>query len=180
MNALIFNCSPVRTGATAAMVQIIAEQLSARYETVTACIDDYSFRFCKGCRSCHKTGVCALPPDGAARIMAAFEAADIIVLAAPSYWADVPGQFKAFIDRCTPWSNTHEPHAALSGGKKGYAAVLRTGPGMQECERLTATVAHFLGHLEIPCCGSLCLTGVESRADIPANMQKILDFCDTI
>ena len=180
MNALVFNCSPVRTGATAAMVQIIAAQLSARYQTATACIDDFSFRFCTGCRSCHRTGVCALPPDGAAQIMAAFESADIIVLAAPSYWADVPGQFKAFIDRCTPWSNTHEPHAVLSDGKKGYAAVLRTGPGMQECERLTATLTHFFGHLEIPCCGSLCLTGVESRADIVTNTQKILAFCDTI
>ena len=45
--------------------------------------------------------------------MAEFEAADVIISVSPSYWADVPGQFKAFIDRCTPWSNTHEPHKAL-------------------------------------------------------------------
>ena len=35
----------------------------------------------------------------------------------PLYWADIPGQFKAFIDRCTPWCNTHEPHAKISSGR---------------------------------------------------------------
>lgn len=63
MNALIINCSPVRTGATA----------------------------------------------------------EIIVSVAPSYWADIPGQFKSFIDRVTPWCNTHEPHATIKQGERGYA-----------------------------------------------------------
>ena len=28
--------------------------------------------------------------------------ADIVVSVSPSYWADMPGQFKVFIDWCTP------------------------------------------------------------------------------
>ena len=68
-------------------------------------------------------------------IMNEFDEADIIVSVAPSYWADIPGQYKAFIDRCTPWCNTHEPHAMIKPGKKGYAIALRTGPNMPECER---------------------------------------------
>ena len=43
----------------------------------------------------------------------------------PSYWADIPGQFKVFIDRCTPWCNTHEPHAKISSGKKGYVISIK-------------------------------------------------------
>ena len=54
------------------------------------------------------------------------------------------GQFKAFIDRCTPWCNTHEPHAALLLGKKGYAIALRTGPGMKECEHIIGMRAGLL------------------------------------
>ena len=46
MIALIINCSPVRTGATAEIVKTVAEQLSARYEVRSICIDDYSFAFC--------------------------------------------------------------------------------------------------------------------------------------
>ena len=45
MNALIINCSPVRTGATAEIANIVTEQLSARYNIRSICIDDYAFEF---------------------------------------------------------------------------------------------------------------------------------------
>ena len=135
--------------------------------------------FCKGCRSCHKTAEC-VQTDGAQELMTEFEQADIIVCAAPSYWADVPGQFKVFIDRCTPYSNTHEPHASLSKGKKGYALVLRTGPNMKECERLIQTIEHFYGHLEIECCGHLGLCSIENKDDVTPRTQEIKDFCMNI
>ena len=47
MKALVINCSPVRNGATAEIVRIVSEELSARYETKSICIDDYEFSFCK-------------------------------------------------------------------------------------------------------------------------------------
>ena len=179
MNALVFNCSPVRTGATAAIVEIVAGALAARCTTKTACIDDYSFGFCRGCRSCHKTAVC-VQRDDVQRLMRELDDADIIVFVSPSYWADVPGQFKAFIDRCTPWCNTHEPHASLKPGKRGYAIALRTGPGMRECERIIGSIEHFCGHLEIANCGSLGLCGIESRSDVAPRAAEILEFCGKI
>ena len=179
MKALIINCSPVRNGATNEIVGIVSAELSRKYETKTVCIDDYDVAFCKGCRSCHRTAKC-VQTDGAQELMTEFERADIIVCAAPSYWADVPGQFKVFIDRCTPYSNTHEPHACLSKGKKGYALVLRTGPNMKECERLIQTIKHFYGHLEIECCGHLGLCSVENKDDVTPRTQEIKDFCMNI
>ena len=47
MKALIINCSPVRTGATAEIAKLVSEQLSAKYSVKSICIDDYSFSFCK-------------------------------------------------------------------------------------------------------------------------------------
>ena len=142
MNVLIINCSPVRDGATAQIVRLAEERLSAEHRTRCICIDDYEFSFCKGCRACHKTARC-VQNDDFSKIMEEFEQAHIILSVSPSYWADVPGQFKAFIDRCTPWCNTHQPHASLSAGKKGYAIALRTGPSMKECERIIGTIEHF-------------------------------------
>jgi multimeric flavodoxin WrbA len=118
--------------------------------------------------------------DGAQQLMAEFEAADVIVCVSPSYWADVPGQFKAFIDRCTPYSNTHEPHASLSDGKKGYAVVLRTGPNMKECERLIQTIEHFYGHLEIECAGHLGLCSIEYKENVAPRKDEIIKFCENI
>ena len=112
--------------------------------------------------------------------MKKFENAHIIVSVAPSYWADVPAQFKAFIDRCTPWCNTHEPHAKLSSGKKGYSIALRTGPNMKECQRIIGTIEHFYGHLEIECCGSLGLCSIEYKEAVEPRKSEIIAFCDTI
>ena len=120
MRALVINCSPVRTGATAEIVRIVAERLALRYEVRAVCIDDYRFGFCRGCRSCHTTARC-VQNDEVDALMRELERAELIVSISPSYWADVPGQFKAFIARCTPWSNTHQPHRSLPPGKRGYA-----------------------------------------------------------
>lgn len=179
MNALIINCSPVRNGATAEIVRIVADQLSQKYCTKSICIGDYDFNFCKGCRSCHETAEC-VQQDEFTDIIAEYEKADIIVSVAPSYWADVPAQFKAFIDRCTPWCNTHEPHAKLKCGKKSYAIALRTGPNMKECERIIGTIEHFCGHMEIECCGSLGLCPVENKADVAPRESEIISFCGRI
>ncbi len=179
MNALVINCSPVRNGATAEIVRIVSEQLGGKYTVEPVCIDDYDIHFCRGCRVCHRTAAC-VQHDGVDRLMERFEWADVVVSVAPSYWADIPGQFKAFIDRCTPWCNTHEPHAKLSGGKRGYAVALRTGPGMRECERIIESIQHFCGHLEIESYGSLGLCSIEYKEDVAPREREIVRFCDSI
>ena len=181
MRALIINCSPVRTGATAEIVKLVSEQLSNKYSVKSICIDDYVFAFCRGCRSCHNTAKCAMSDAGVIEnIMREYDDADIIVSVSPSYWADIPGQFKAFIDRCTPWCNTHEPHATIKPGKKGFTIALRTGPNMPECERIIGSIEHFYGHLEIESVGHLGLTSIEYKADVESRKQEILDFCKCI
>ncbi len=180
MNILVFNCSPVKTGATAKIAEIAAAYWKPHCAVKEICIGDYAFRFCTGCRSCHETAKCVLPEDGVSEIMREYEWADCILCIAPSYWADVPGQFKAFIDRCTPWCNTHEPHASISAGKKGYAIALRTGPSMRECNRIIESIEHFHGHLEILSCGSLGLPSVENCEDAEARREEIETFCNNI
>lgn len=179
MNALVINCCPVRNGATAEIVSIIYHELNATFQAKAVCISDYSFGFCNGCRSCHKAAEC-VQNDDFGNIIAEFENTDIIVCVAPSYWADVPAQFKAFIDRCTPWCNTHEPHARLKSGKKGYSVALRTGPNMKECEKIIGTIEHFYGHMEIECCGHLGLCSVEYKEDVNRHRAEIIAFCNQI
>ena len=179
MRALVINCSPVRNGATAEIAKNVSEFLSPRYEVKTVCIDDYHFGYCRGCRSCHKTAEC-IQMDDVNVLMDEFSRADVIVSVSPSYWADIPGQFKAFIDRCTPWCNTHEPHKTIPSGKKGYAIALRTGPGMRECERIISSIEHFYGHLEIECCNHLGLCSVENKEAVESRQDEIRSFCQMI
>lgn len=92
MNALVMNCSPVRNGATAEIVNIVSDCLGERYNVRSVCIDDFEFSFCKGCRTCHSTAKC-VQDDDIDKIIENYEWADIIVSVSPSYWADIPGQF---------------------------------------------------------------------------------------
>ncbi|MBP1546455.1 MAG: flavodoxin family protein [Oscillospiraceae bacterium] len=179
MNALIMNCSPVKNGATAEIANIVSACLEEKYEVRKICIDDYSFKFCTGCRSCHSTAKC-IQHDDVDIIIEQYEWADIIISISPSYWADIPGQFKAFIDRCTPWCNTHEPHAAISNGKKGYSIALRTGPNMKECNRIIESIEHFYGHMEIECCDRLGLCSIEYKEDVKLRKVEIIKFCNNI
>ena len=179
LKVLIFNCSPVRNGATAEICSMAERALEDTFDVKSLCIDDHEFAFCKGCRGCHKTAECVIDDD-IPLIMEEFERADVILAVSPSYWADVPGQFKAFIDRCTPWCNTHEPHLSISKGKKGYMVALRTGPNMAECERIIQTIGHFYGHLEIESRGTLGLCSVESKEDVKGKEKEILALCQRI
>lgn len=179
MNILIINCSPVRNGATAEVVSFVEEYVKVGNVVKTICIDDYYVKLCRGCRLCHKTAKC-FQKDDVVKLMNTFDWADKIVSVSPSYWADIPGQFKVFIDRCTPWCNTHEPHAKLKNGKKGYAIALRTGQSMPECERIISSIEHFYGHLEIKPSGKLGLCGIEYREALAAKKDEIKRFCELI
>lgn len=179
MKVLVINCSPVRNGATAEIVKIVTDCLEKRHNVKKICIDDYDINFCKGCRKCHTTAKC-VQKDDVDRIIERYEWADVIISVSPSYWADIPGQFKAFIDRCTPWCNTHEPHAKISNGKKGYVIALRTGPSMRECEKIIESIEHFYGHMEIECCDRLGLCSVEYKEDLECKKEELVEFCSKI
>lgn len=175
MNVLLVNCSPVRNGATAEIINIAQSFLEKEHNLRSICIDDYDIHFCKGCRSCHKTARC-IQNDDVPKVIAHYEWADSILSVSPSYWADIPGQFKAFIDRCTPWCNTHEPHAVIGSGKKGYTIALRTGPNMREYNRIIESIEHFYGHLEIVPDGSLGLCSIEYKEAVADRKDEITSF----
>lgn len=179
MNLLLVNCSPVKNGATAGIIEIASSCLDKKYNIRSICIDDYDIKFCRGCRSCHKTAKC-VQKDDTIKLIAQYEWADIIISVSPSYWADIPGQFKAFIDRCTPWSNTHEPHASIGEGKMGYAIALRTGQNPKECARIIESIEHFYGHMGIEACGNIGLCSVEYKEDLESRKGEIEAFCSKI
>lgn len=179
MKILLVNCSPVKDGATAEIIKTAASFLRNSGDVKCICIDDYDINYCKGCRRCHTTAEC-VQSDDVVKLLGEFDQADIIVCVSPSYWADIPGQFKAFIDRCTPWSNTHEPHAALKSGKRGFAVALRTGSNPKECGRIIESIEHFYGHLEIKPSGHLCLCSIENKEAVADRASEIKEFCGKI
>lgn len=78
---------------------------------------------CRACYACFKTGHC-VQNDDMAGILQKAEAADVLVLASPTYFLTMSGQMKVFIDRLLPkWQGlgSKEAYVIVTGhdGKQG-------------------------------------------------------------
>lgn len=177
MRVFFLNGSPNPHGATGALLGIAERAARERgHECRTLCLGELDLHFCKGCKACYGTGVCPLHDD-VSTVMEAMEWADAVTIALPSYWGDMPGQMKTFVDRCTAYCNTVNGHCSLSSGKIGFGLALRAGKRPGECEHLIERVEHFLGHLNIPLKGNATLCGADSRADVEAQGEAVLERC---
>ena len=87
-------------------------------ETKKYCIGEMKIQYCCGQKKCYTDGKCVYNDD-VKQIVEDMIESDIVVMAAPSYWAGVPGQLKVFFDRCTPYGDT-DPN--LKKTKKGIAS----------------------------------------------------------
>lgn len=100
MHILLLNGSPRRQGNIAAMLETIsreAEMFGADTETIR--VADLRFAPCSACMKCRPTKRCVLPPDDAHRVADALRRADALVVGAPCYWGNMPGQLKLLFDR---------------------------------------------------------------------------------
>lgn len=167
MNVLLMNMSPKNYGATQEILKTLQDAAPAGVETELVCLGDLEIGYCKGCKACYETRECVVK-DNMPALMDRLEAADILVMAAPSYWADVPGICKSFFDRCTPYGDTSpDPeHPALKAGKKCYGIALRTGVRPMECEHILQSIGHWCGHMGITMAEGIYFCQIEGKEDI--------------
>lgn len=174
MKVLLLNASPKKIGATQEILKTVQEAASSKTETELLCLGDVHIQYCLGCKQCYHTCRCVQHDDMEA-LLEKLEEADLVVIAAPSYWADVPGQFKVFIDRCTPFSNTNPnpKRHAIKAGKRCYAIALRTGMRPTECQHIIETVEHWCGHMGITFAGGKYFCQIERKEDIEPQKPAI-------
>ena len=84
---------------------------------------------CVGCFSCFKNGEDTCPHYGENRaVMAALEAADVIVVQSPNYCMGMTGQLKIFMDHMAYRWMSHRPNPAMFG-KVGVVISTTAGAG---------------------------------------------------
>jgi putative NADPH-quinone reductase len=100
MNILILNGSPRKQGITSQMLAIMqteAEKRGDKVETVTT--NTLNIKPCIGCKVCRTKGKCVLGEDDSQRVLQMMQNADAIIIGAPCYWGNIPGQMKVLFDR---------------------------------------------------------------------------------
>ena len=100
MKLLILNGSPRKKGLISQMLRIFHEQaIATGVEVTEVYANDLQIKPCMGCMACRSKRHCVLPEDDAQRVLTLIQQADAIVIGAPCYWGNIPGQLKLLFDR---------------------------------------------------------------------------------
>lgn len=62
-------------------------------------VSDLQVRPCIGCMKCRDSLKCCLPEDDAQKVLQAVKEADALIVGAPCYWGNLPGELKVLFDR---------------------------------------------------------------------------------
>jgi multimeric flavodoxin WrbA len=166
MKAICIIGSPREHGSTAFLVDRIGDGMRvAGAQVQRFSLGQLRIGFCTGCRECEVTQRC-VQRDDMDLLLEGILDSDIVLLASPSYWGDVTGQMKVFIDRSLPLCNAATGSTPVSKGKIGLAVAIRAGQSTGENEHIVDTFEHFFGHLGIRMAGSLTVEGVDALSDL--------------
>jgi multimeric flavodoxin WrbA len=143
-------------GNTAALVRAVLDEVAkAGVETGYVSLANKTIGPCIGCERCQKEDFCAIQDDWDAIAERMLEA-EVVVLGSPTYYYDVNGQTKNFIDRT--YSFYHRRQLA---GRGGVAVAVQANAGGA---RSVETIEGFLSAHEFVSLGSVIGNGYAAGA----------------
>jgi len=167
--------SPRRHGNSEQLLDALASGVSdAGGEAVRLRAVDAGINPCRGCNACSKTGTCILS-DGMDAVYPELDAADVIVVATPVFFATVPAVLKALFDRCQPyWARRYvlgEPRPA----QKRPGAILVVGGGGDPFGTACAVTAvrSVFAVLDVSADEILEVVGPDKPADIATRPEAL-------
>ena len=107
--------SPYAQGKCVCAAQALAQEICAGSDDVVLffSIADLDVHGCIGCDSCKAEGIC-IYQDDVQKVQSALDEADAALVIAPIYFAGVPSQLKALLDRFQPYFWKRQEHLAHS------------------------------------------------------------------
>ena len=98
MKALIINGSPHKSGTTMRALEEVKKPLLREGFDCEIYHIESGTSGCRACGFCKKAGRCVID-DGVNRVLPLFEAADVLIIGSPVYYASPNGSLIAFLDR---------------------------------------------------------------------------------
>lgn len=96
---IVLNASPRKNGNVSKMADKLCKNYEKKgYSTKIIDITSLNFHYCTGCMSCRSKNKCIFNDD-ADEIGKLITNADIICVASPVWWGNMPGHLKAIFDR---------------------------------------------------------------------------------
>ena len=146
-----------KEGNTARLIKVILHRCdTAGIRTEFVSLAGKKILPCLGCEKCKRTKWCVIEKDDWGRIIQKVIDCEVLVIGSPTYYYDVCGQLKNFIDRT--YSLYHDRKLA---GRSGVAVAVHASKG---ATRTIQTIEGFLSTHEFSSLGSVKGTGYEEGA----------------
>lgn len=180
MKVLLLNASPKKNGTISRMLESFASGLPVDAESETVFLADHSLRPCVGCMKCRSNLSCAFAGDAADSIGARMQNADVLVIAAPAYWANMPGALKVLFDR-NVFRFMGETKSGipvpLMKGKRGFVLTACSTPFpfnalVGQSSGLVKSIREIFGAGGIRYLGSAACAGTKNRPNPPERILR--------
>ena len=100
MKILIINGSPRKKGLISQMLDIMRQEAEQRGDEVQVVYtNDLTVKPCTGCMVCRTKLKCSMAEDDSQRVLRMMQDSDAVIMGAPCYWGNIPGQMKLLFDR---------------------------------------------------------------------------------
>lgn len=165
--------SPRKKGNTSHLLECFLEEVRSRgCQTTTIDVDSKRILPCKELVVCEKKGICPLRDDMHDEIYSLLRQADVVVMATPIFFYNVPAQLKALIDRSqTLWARKYR--LSLSDPKRewrrGFLLALGATRGKNLFEGVQLTTKYFFDAIGASHAGSLTYWKIEKPGDMAAH-----------
>jgi len=154
MKVLGISGSMRKKGNTAQLIQVVLDQCKeAGIKTEFVSLSGKKILPCMGCGRCEEEKWCVNKTDDWGEIAEKVLDCEVLIIGSPTYYYDVCGQLKNFIDRT--YSLYHDRKLA---GRKGIAVAIQASAG---AERAVKTIEGFLSAHEFSSLGSITGTGTD-------------------
>lgn len=180
MKVLMLNASPKKAGTISLMLESFASGLPSAAEGETIFLADHSLRPCVGCMKCRSSLSCAFAGDAADSIGERIKNADVFVVAAPAYWASMPGPLKVLFDR-NVFRFMGETKSGipvpLMKGKRGLVLTACSTPFpfnalAGQSSGLVKSIREIFGAGGIRYLGSVVCAGTKNRPNPPERVMR--------
>lgn len=134
MNVVFIYSSPRKKSITSLILSEIEKSVFSAHKIDSFNINLMHFKACIGCLKCRPDKKCILPNDDAHILSEKIRRSDLIILGAPTYWGNIPGNLKMFFDRCVTTFESVEVKSSLKKpipllkGKRAIIVISSASP----------------------------------------------------
>jgi len=183
-NVLAILGSPHVNGMTAAMLNCAVRKAQKTGYTVTKMnLYEKRLSFCTGCRACIKTQIC-VQKDDIQEIVASLHECQIVLLAAPVYWANVPAPVKNLFDRLLGIAMEETvtfPRPRLQGKKYMLLTSCNTPAPFSwifgQSRGAIRNMDEFFKTAGMKSIGKIVCAGAANKKELPRRIVKKIERC---